>query len=62
MAEVIGVDTQHHLVQTQESDLPFDYLILATGARYNYFGHDEWVTFAPGLHSVDDADLIRGKF
>jgi NADH:ubiquinone reductase (H+-translocating) len=61
MAEVIGVDTQHHLVQTRESDLPYDYLILATGSHYNYFGHDEWVTFAPGLHSVDDADLIRGK-
>src|SRR6266545_3654977 len=61
MAEVIGVDTQHHLVQTQESDLPYDYLILATGAHYNYFGHDEWMTVAPGLHSADDADLIRGK-
>jgi NADH dehydrogenase len=61
MAEVIGVDTQRHLVQTHGSDLPYDYLILATGSYYNYFGHDEWVTFAPGLHSVDDADLIRGK-
>jgi NADH dehydrogenase len=61
MAEVIGVDTQRHLVQTQENDLPYDYLILATGAHYNYFGHDEWMTFAPGLHSADDADLIRGK-
>jgi NADH dehydrogenase len=61
MAEVIGVDTQHHLVQTQESDLPYDYLILATGSHYNYFGRDEWMTFAPGLHSADDADLIRDK-
>ena len=61
MAEVIGVDTQQHLVQTQESNLPYDYLILATGAHYNYFGHDAWMTFAPGLHSADDADLIRGK-
>jgi NADH:ubiquinone reductase (H+-translocating) len=61
MAEVIGVDTQHHLGQTPESDLPYDYLILATGSHYNYFGHDEWMTVAPGLHSVDDADLIRGK-
>jgi len=61
MAEVIGVDTQHRLVQTQESEVPYDYLILATGAHYNYFGHDEWMTFAPGLHSADDADLMRGK-
>jgi NADH:ubiquinone reductase (H+-translocating) len=61
MAEVMGVDTQQHLVQTQESALPYDYLILATGAQYNYFGHDEWRAVAPGLHSVDAADRIRGK-
>lgn len=61
MAEVIGVNTQHHFVQTQESDLPYDYLILATGSHYNYFGHDEWMTWAPGLHSADDADIIRSK-
>ena len=61
MAEVIGVDTQHQIVQRQDSNLLYDYLILATGSHYSYFGHDEWVTFAPGLHSVDDADLIRGK-
>lgn len=61
MAEVIDVDTQHHLVQTQDGSLPYDYLILATGSHYNYFGHDEWVTLAPGLHSADDADLIRSK-
>jgi len=54
-------ELRHHLVQTQESDLLYDYLILATGAHYNYFGHDEWMTFAPGLHSADAADLIRGK-
>ena len=61
MAKVIGVETQHHLVQTQDSDIPYDYLILATGSHYNYFGHDAWMTFAPSLHSADDADLIRGK-
>ena len=61
MAEVIGVDAERHLVQTHESDIPYDYLILATGAHYNYFGHDEWMIFAPGLHSADDADVIRGK-
>jgi len=61
MAEVVNVDMQHHLVQTRQSDLPCDYLILATGARYNYFDHVERMTFAPGLHSADDADLIGGK-
>jgi NADH dehydrogenase len=31
------------------------------GIQYNYFGHDEWKQFAPGLDSLDDADKIRGK-
>lgn len=63
MAEVTGVDLEHKFVrlQDQEDEVPYDYLILATGIHYNYFGHDEWKEFAPGLDSVDDADRIRGK-
>ena len=61
MAEVIGVDPQTHTVQTRDGELTYDYLILATGITYNYFGHDEWKEIAPGLDSVDDADRIRGK-
>jgi NADH dehydrogenase len=41
--------------------LPYDFLILATGIQYNYFGQDEWRQFAPGLESLDDADVIRSK-
>ena len=41
--------------------MPYDYLILATGIQYNYFGHEDWRRDAPGLESLDDADLIRGK-
>jgi len=41
--------------------LAYDFLILATGIRYNYFGHDEWRPFARGLESLDDADVIRSK-
>jgi NADH dehydrogenase len=61
MAEVIGVDPQAHTVQTRDGELSYDYLILATGITYNYFGHDDWKEIAPGLDSVDDADRIRGK-
>src|SRR6266404_1977109 len=61
MAEVIGIDPKAHTVQTPEAQLSYDYLILATGITYNYFGHDEWKEIAPGLDSVDDADRIRGK-
>lgn len=61
MDEVTGVDAQQRRVRLTDCDLPYDYLILATGIQYNYFGHDDWREEAPGLESLDDADLIRGK-
>lgn len=59
--EVTGVDVARRLVQLQQHQLPYDFLVLATGIQYNYFGHEDWRQFAPGLESLDDADLIRGK-
>jgi NADH dehydrogenase len=59
--EVTGIDAQKRLVRLRQHELPYDFLILATGIQYNYFGHDEWRHVAPGLESLDDADLIRGK-
>jgi len=41
--------------------VPFDYLILATGARHSYFGHDSWEADAPGIKTVDDATRLRAK-
>ena len=41
--------------------IPYDYLILAAGARHAYFGHPEWETIAPGLKSIDDAIRIRQR-
>jgi NADH dehydrogenase len=61
MADVTGVDPQNCRVLMGEHILPYDYLILATGIQYNYFGHDDWKPFAPSLTSVGDADRIRGK-
>lgn len=61
MSEVTGIDTQRRLVHTDACDLPYDYLILATGIRSNYFGHDQWEKVAPSLDSLDDAETIRGK-
>ena len=43
-------------------NLAYDYLILATGSRHSYFGHDEWETLAPGLKSLEDAVEIRRRF
>ena len=61
MDEAVGVDPHARVVLTREGSVAYDYLILATGIEYNYFGHEEWKALAPGLASVDDADRIRGK-
>lgn len=42
-------------------DLPYDYLLLATGASHNYFGHNEWEALAPGLKTIEDATEIRRR-
>jgi len=59
--EVTGINPTQRIVHLKERDLAYDFLILATGIRYNYFGHDQWRPFAPGLESLDDADVIRTK-
>ncbi len=60
MAEVDGVDLEKQQVRMGERSLPYDYLILATGAQDNYFGHTAWSTYAPGLKSIVEATNIRG--
>ena len=39
--------------------MPYDYLVIATGATHSYFGHDDWADFAPGLKRIEDATRIR---
>src|SRR3954465_5450884 len=58
-ATVSGVDAAAKRVLLEDGDaLPYDTLILATGARHAYFGHDEWEPFAPGLKTLEDATRI----
>ncbi len=59
MAEVRGIDTGKRLVQTDSISVPYDYLVLATGATHSYFGHDAWAEVAPGLKRIEDATRIR---
>jgi NADH dehydrogenase len=59
--EVTGISPKQRIVHLRHKDLGYDFLIVATGIRYNYFGHDEWRQFAPGLESLEDADVIRSK-
>lgn len=62
MAQVSGIDTAAKVVRAGPLSLPYDYLVLATGVTHSYFGHDEWGPTAPGLKSIEDARLIRGRF
>jgi NADH:ubiquinone reductase (H+-translocating) len=59
--EVTDINPAKRIIRLTRGELPYDFLILAMGIQYNYFGHDEWRQFAPGLESLDDADIIRGK-
>jgi NADH dehydrogenase len=59
MAEVTGVDVKAQRVLTATQVIPYDFLVLATGASSNYFGHEEWKNFAPGLKSLQDALVLR---
>ena len=61
LGEVTGVDTAQRRVLMGKESLPYDYLILATGIHYNYFGHDEWQQIAPSLNTAEDAAHIRGR-
>jgi len=62
MARVTGIDAQRRLVHLEHGrDEPFDYLVVATGARHAYFGHDDWAKCAPGLKKIEDATDIRRR-
>ena len=61
MAEVVSVDVSRRVVVLSDGEMPYDYLILATGATHSYFGHDAWARYAPGLKSIEDALEIRRR-
>ena len=63
MGEVERVDPDRRIaILDNGTELPYDYLILAAGARHSYFAHPEWEAVAPGLKSIDDAIEIRRRF
>jgi putative oxidoreductase len=61
LGEVSGVDTARRQVLLRDRRLPYDYLVLATGAAHSYFGKDQWAPHAPGLKRVEDATDIRRR-
>src|SRR5215469_12107939 len=60
LAKVSGVDTVRKEVVAEGRRIPFDHLIVATGAEHAYFGHD-WSSYAPGLKTIDDATYLRRR-
>ncbi len=64
MAEVDTIDVEKQIVHADfgRVAVPYDYLIVASGARHAYFGHPEWESVAPGLKSLDDALEVRHRF
>jgi NADH dehydrogenase len=61
LGEVQNFDLERHLVKLPDRELPYDYLIVASGASHAYFGHDEWEPLAPGLKTIEDALEIRRR-
>jgi putative oxidoreductase len=61
LGQVSGVDTSTQVVMVGNTEIPYDFLVLATGATHSYFGKDHWAPFAPGLKRVEDAIEIRRR-
>src|SRR5438552_8920293 len=61
LAEVQSVNVDAKKVKTVDMEIDYDYLILATGARHSYFGHDAWEKLVPGLKSLEDAIELRRR-
>ncbi len=62
LAEALDLDpSRRRVILDHGDDVPYDTLVVATGASHSYFGHDEWEAIAPGLKSLEDAGRIRHK-
>ncbi len=62
LCEVTGFDLERKVVRTVgDAEIPYDYLVLAPGARHSYFGRDDWEKYAPGLKTIEDALEIRRR-
>lgn len=64
LAEVTDIDVDRKIVviDSEAREIPYDYLIVASGSRHAYFRHDEWEPLAPGLKAIEDAEEIRRRF
>ncbi|MXO61285.1 NAD(P)-binding protein [Altererythrobacter salegens] len=62
LGNVAGIDRDARQVRLEDATVvPYDRLVVATGARHSYFGRDDWARFAPGIKTIDDATAVRRK-
>jgi NADH dehydrogenase len=61
LGEVQHVDAGRRRVVVEDLVIPYDFLVIATGSEFSYFGHPEWAEYAPGLKSIEDATTIRRR-
>ena len=62
LGEAVGLDLdRREVLMSDGGPIGYDTLVVATGARHSYFGHDDWARFAPGLKSIDDATAMRRR-
>src|SRR6185436_20894222 len=64
LGEISSIDVDRKIVSMDywSREIPYDYLIVATGSRHAYFGHEEWEPLAPGLKAIEDATEVRRRF
>ena len=61
LGDVQAIDLAAKIVRTADKEYPYDYLVIAAGARHSYFGNDQWEQFAPGLKAMPDAVEVRRR-
>jgi NADH dehydrogenase len=61
-ATAVDVDRRMVVLDNGRASIPYDFLIVATGARHSYFAHPQWEPLAPGLKSIEDALEVRNRF
>jgi NADH dehydrogenase len=61
LAEATDIDVEKREVMLSDGRVPYDTLVVATGSSHQYFGHDEWEKFAPGLKTIEDATDMRRR-
>src|ERR1700712_878514 len=62
LGEVVDIDiAAHELILKDQSRVPYDTVVFATGSTHSYFGHPEWAALAPGLKTTEDATEIRTR-